>query len=141
MGICADGAWPIPPSVYSADKPFISWIATELIKLGALVYAFDALLRMMPNLARQLSGPAFAPQLGGGTGFGAIQMPGFSHVGRLKEQVMFQAKSNLFTKFAQWQSSAAATGSGGGAPPKAPGPAQQARNQAARLAGGKKPPP
>lgn len=90
---------PMSPSEYAADQTIMAKITSSLIGYGALVYAFDALIRMMPHLARQLAGPAFAPQLGGGTGFGSIQMPGFSMIGQAKEGLMYQAKTGAFSWF------------------------------------------
>jgi len=122
--ICAGGEASWPPSRYATEESFIAWITINLISLGTLVYAFDALLRLMPNFARQLSGPAFAPQLGGGAGFGAVSMPGFSSVGRLKQKLMFHAKSGILSSIAGRQSMGerylASRNSGGGAP-SAPG--------------------
>lgn len=142
-GKCANGDWPQPPPVYTADKPFMSKVTLELITLGAVVYAFDALIRMMPNLARQLAGPAFAPQLMGGTGFGSIQMPGFTMAGQLKEQALFEAKSGIIKSFDSWRNGFR-TGSAAGAGQAAGGGqgnnTQQVRNQMGGLAGGSTPP-
>lgn len=92
---CISGE-PWPPSAYANDAEFIFYLSVNLLALGIIVYAFDALLRAIPGLARDLSGPKFAPQLGGGAGFGAVQMPGFSAIGGLKRQLTSQAYSGFF---------------------------------------------
>ena len=103
-GISCVGNRPaLSPAAYSVHERFIAWLTLNLIVLGTLVYAFDALLRMMPNFARQLSGPAFAPQLGGGSSFGAIQMPGLSQIGQLKTRLLYTAKNQLLSKFSSHQ--------------------------------------
>lgn len=102
-GRCRGGLDPWLPEKYASNGDFLAWLTENLITLGALVYAFDALLKMTPNFARQLAGPAFAPQLGGGTGFGSVQMPGFSAIGRAKERLMYQAKSGIYTAIARMQ--------------------------------------
>lgn len=61
---------------------FITLIVTKIIALLILGYAMEAFLRNVPEVAKQLSGPFYAPRVGGmsaaniGTAATAIHMPG-----------------------------------------------------------------
>jgi hypothetical protein len=75
--MCVNGPI-IYPSQIVNEPQFIYFVALNMITLCLVVYAFDKLLDHIPALARSLSGPAYAPQLGGGRGLGAINYPGLS---------------------------------------------------------------
>lgn len=104
---CISGlAW--PPSAYANNMYFIFYLSAQLLALGTVVYAFDALLRAIPQLAQQLSGPKFAPQLGGGMPgtFGAVNMPGFSGINKMQQQLTGKAFSGLGGAYSKVQQSA-----------------------------------
>ncbi len=90
-GICYPGlACPIMPSQLVEQGQFIWFLMTNLIALCITVYCFNELMKQMPNLARQLAGPAYAPMLGGdasGMGSarqlmpsGSVNFPGMSQL-------------------------------------------------------------
>lgn len=75
----------IPASVLITDNRFILWVFIHLTMLIILTYAFDTLMRNVPDLARQLSGPKYAPMLAGGHGPGALQPAGMSSLESLRD--------------------------------------------------------
>lgn len=80
---CVPGGRIIYPSQLPQEGAFIFYIVLNLLSLCIAAYAFDTLLKNIPNLARQLAGPAYSPQLGGGEGLGAAQYPGMRQAGSL----------------------------------------------------------
>lgn len=130
---CIGGmAW--PPSTYSNNAGLIFYLSVNLLALGTVVYAFDALLRAIPDLARQLSGPKYAPQLGGGTGFGAMNMPGFSGVNRFKKQLLGNAFSGVSHTFTSLKGEANKLSMEGGRAANFYNPLNAARQNAGRMA-------
>jgi hypothetical protein len=95
---CISGM-PWPPSAYANDAGFIFYLTFNLISLGVVVYAFDALLQAIPDIARQLSGPKYAPQLGGGHGYGAVHLPGISGMDKLKASMLGKAQKGALGLF------------------------------------------
>lgn len=59
----------LPPSLMVKEKKFMYFLAYHLITLLVIAYAFSAMLKSAPDIARQLTG-AYAPSLGVGSGMG-----------------------------------------------------------------------
>lgn len=64
---------PIKPSQLLQQPVFLFFVVTNLLTVCIVVYVFDTLMKMIPGLAKQLAGPGYAPQLGGGSGLGATK--------------------------------------------------------------------
>lgn len=75
------GGETIYPSNLINHGLFLYVILVNMLALCVVAYVFDALMKMIPQLARQLAGPSYAPQLGGGRGLGAI-----NYLGMLKPE-------------------------------------------------------
>lgn len=67
---CIPGMDPLLPSALVQQGSFVYFLSINLLALCTVVYCFDTLIKMLPNLARQLAGPSYAPALGGGNVFG-----------------------------------------------------------------------
>lgn len=61
----------IHPSLIPEKTEFIYFMAFHLISLGLVAYAFNALMRDAPEIAKHIVGPAYAPVLVGGWGMEA----------------------------------------------------------------------
>lgn len=59
---------PIKPTQLIEQQDFMYLLIVNLTMLCTVCYVFEALMRALPSLARQLSGAPHAPQLGGGRG-------------------------------------------------------------------------
>ncbi len=77
----------LPPTAFVQDGNLIWFLVANLITLSVVVYAFDVFIKYIPDIARQLAGPAYAPVLAGGSGRGATQLPGFSTLKRAERGV------------------------------------------------------
>lgn len=68
----------IYPTALVHNQAFMYFVTFNLLSLCIVAYAFDALIKQMPQLARQLAGPASVPALGGGGGsiLGGVHFPG-----------------------------------------------------------------
>lgn len=73
---CPDNPEAIAPSKLIQNIPLIYFIVVNLLSLIVIAYLFDALLIIIADVARQLAGPSYAPQLGGGQGIGMMRFPG-----------------------------------------------------------------
>lgn len=85
----------MPPGKFATDGQFIQYLTANLLAICLLVFAFNTMLKNIPEIATQLAGPKFAPQLGGGTGFGTVEMPGFTGLGHMKHAAFNQAWSTV----------------------------------------------
>lgn len=85
--LCGAKDW-APPSRFATHEGFVSWLTLWFLTLSLLVYAFHTLLKNIPDIARVLSGPRWAPQLAGGAQQGAVNLPGFTGMGNIKEAGM-----------------------------------------------------
>jgi type IV secretory pathway VirB6-like protein len=60
------GGAPIPVSKITSDSDFLFYLTYHLTTLMVIAYAFSALMRSAPDIAKQLAGPVSVPSLGSG---------------------------------------------------------------------------
>lgn len=65
---------PIKPSQIIEHQDFMYFLVLNMLAVCTVAYVFDSLMTMMPGLAKHLSGPAYAPQLGSKAGIGHVNM-------------------------------------------------------------------
>jgi len=90
-GICYPAApcdHPWLASQLVEEGSFIYFLVINLVSLCIVAYCFDTLMKLLPSLAKQLAGPAYAPQLGGPIGMtrpdiGAVRYPGMSQLSQI----------------------------------------------------------
>ncbi len=75
--LVCDPGLPLKPSELINHQMFMFFMIMNLLVVAITAYVFDTLMKMIPGLARQLAGPAYAPQIGGGQGMGAVNFGKF----------------------------------------------------------------
>ncbi len=70
----------VPPSAWVFQTGLMYFLLLNITSQVVIVFMFDTLNKNIPDIARQLAGPAYAPMLGGGGGspYGGIHYPGES---------------------------------------------------------------
>lgn len=99
----AGGGKPIMATQLTREAPFIYFFVVNILTLTLAVYAFDAIVSQVPQIAQQLSGPKSVSAIGGSVGPSGPDFPGLKGLERGVEAAAIGAgsKESIITKVAR----------------------------------------